>query len=123
MRSFELEDYSPLLSAIESPELDLILVGGHAVSVYAHRYRRNCPALDVCLPSRIKDADLIGTVASGMQLASRLNAQWKKEPTKGGMIGLSIGHIELPGVPGAKVEILGTDTGCKTGRDPKHCGG
>jgi len=75
--------------------------------VYAHRYRRNCPALDVCLPSRIKDADLIGTVASGMQLASRLNSQWKKEPTKGGMIGLSIGHIELPGVPGAKVEILG----------------
>jgi hypothetical protein len=39
VRSFELEDYSELLSAIESPELDLILVGGHAVSVYAHRYR------------------------------------------------------------------------------------
>ena len=79
MRSFELEDYSPLLSAIESSELDLILVGGHAVSVYAHRYRRNCPALDVYLPFRSKDADLIGTVASGMQLASRLNSQWKKE--------------------------------------------
>lgn len=78
MRSFELEDYSALLSAIESPELDLILVGGHAVSVYAHRYRRNSPALDAYLPFRCKDADLIGTVASGTELASRLNAQWKK---------------------------------------------
>ena len=114
MRSFELEDYSALLSAIESPELDLILVGGHAVSVYAHRYRRNCSALDAYLPFRSKDADLIGTVASGIQLASRLNVQWKKEPTKGGMIGLSLGHIELPGVPGAKVELLGQILGVKT---------
>ena len=114
MRSFKLEDYSELLAAIESPGLDLILVGGHAVSVYGYDYHRSCPALDAYLPFLSKDADLIGTVASGMQLASRLNAQWKKESTKGGLRGLSIGHIELPNVPGAKVEILGQILGVKT---------
>jgi hypothetical protein len=114
VRSFKLEDYSELLAAIESPGLDLILVGGHAVSVYGYDYHRSCPALDAYLPFLSKDADLIGTVASGMQLASRLNAQWKKESTKGGLRGLSIGHIELPNVPGAKVEILGQILGVKT---------
>jgi hypothetical protein len=114
VRSFKLEDYSELLAAIESPDLDLILVGGHAVSVYGYDYHRSCPALDAYLPFLSKDADLIGTVASGMQLASRLNAQWKKESTKGGLRGLSIEHIELPNVPGAKVEILGQILGVKT---------
>lgn len=42
-----------------------------------------------------------------MRLASPLGPEWRQNPIKGGMRGLSLGHIPLPGVAGAKVEILG----------------
>jgi hypothetical protein len=40
-------------------------------------------------------------------IGNRLQANWKQNPRKGGMLGLSLGHVELPGRPEVKVEILG----------------
>jgi hypothetical protein len=114
VKLFDLGDYIPVLAAIDNAKLDLILVGGHAVSVYAHKYRPKCPELERYLPFRSKDADWLGSITLGMRLASSLGSEWKRNPTKGGMRGLSLGHIPLPGVAGAKVEILGKILGADT---------
>ena len=91
MKLFELGDYISVLAVIDTANLDLILVGGHAVSVYAHKYRPKCPELERYLPFRSKDADWIGTIDVGLRLAAALGSQWKQDPTKGGMRGLSSG--------------------------------
>ena len=107
MKLFELSDYVDVLAAVGEADLDLIMVGGNAVSFYAEKYRLTCSELNSLLPVLSKDTDWLGSVEAGMKLASRLKANWKQNPRKGGMLGLSLGHVELPGRPEVKVEILG----------------
>ena len=107
MSGFELGALGPVFRAIERANLDLILVGGHAVSFYAAKYGDRCPQLLRYFPLRSKDADWIGTVDDGIRLASALNMPWHKNPRKGGMQGLSLGRIDLQVPPGGKIEILG----------------
>ena len=107
MKLFELSDYVDVLAAVGEADLDLIMVGGNAVSFYAEKYRLTCSELNPLLPVLSKDTDWLGSVEAGMKLANRLQANWKQNPRKGGMLGLSLGHVELPGRPEVKVEILG----------------
>jgi hypothetical protein len=104
---FDLSALDPVFLAIERANLDLILVGGHAVSFYAVKYRDRCPELLRYFPLLSKDADWIGTVEDGMRLASVLRLAWNRNPRKGGMQGLSLGRINLEVPPGATIEILG----------------
>lgn len=107
MSGFELSALEPVFRAIKLADLDLVLVGGHAVSFYAVKYVGRCPELLKYFPLLSKDADLIGTVDDGLRLASALRLEWRRNPRKGGMQGLSLGQINLPEPPGAKLEILG----------------
>jgi hypothetical protein len=104
---FELSALDSVFRAINRANLDLILVGGHAVSYYAAKYHDRCPELLRFFPLRSKDADWIGTVDDGMRLACALHLGWRRNPRKGGMQGLSLGRIELQVPPGATIEILG----------------
>jgi hypothetical protein len=104
---FELSALDPVFRAIKLADLDVVLVGGHAVSFYAVKYADRCPELLRYFPLLSKDADLIGTVNDGLRLAAALRLEWQRNPRKGGMQGLSLGQINLPEPPGAKLEILG----------------
>jgi hypothetical protein len=104
---FDLSGLEPVFLAIERANLDVILVGGHAVSFYAAKYRERCPDLLAFLPLLSKDGDWIGTVDDGMRLAAALHLDWKANPRKGGMQGLSLGRIDMLRPNGAKIEILG----------------
>jgi hypothetical protein len=104
---FDLSALEAVFLAVERAGLDLILVGGHAVSFYAAKYRDRCPELAEYFPLRSKDADWIGTIDDGMRLASALHLTWRRNPRKGGMQGLSLGRIDLQEPPGGKIEILG----------------
>jgi hypothetical protein len=77
------------------------------VSSYAIKYSDRCPELLQYFPLFGKDADLLGTVDDGLRLASALRLEWRRNPRKGGMQGLSLGQINLLEPPGAKLEILG----------------
>ena len=88
VKLFELSDYVDVLAAVGDADLDLIMVGGNAVSFYAEKYRLTCPELNPLLPVLSKDTDWLGSVEAGMQLASRLQVNWKQNPRKGGMLGL-----------------------------------
>ena len=105
MKLFELSDYVDVLTAVGEADLDLIMVGGNAVSFYTEKYRLTCSELNPLLPVLSKDSDWLGSVKTGMKLANRLQANWKQNPRKGGMLGLSLGHVELPGRPEVKVEF------------------
>jgi hypothetical protein len=105
VKLFELSDYVDVLAAVGEADLDLIMVGGNAVSFYAEKYRLTCSELNPLLPVLSKDTDWLGSVEAGMKLANRLQANWKQNPRKGGMLGLSLGHVELPSRPEVKVEI------------------
>jgi len=59
---FDLSALEAVFLAVERAGLDLILVGGHAVSFYAAKYRDRCPELAEYFPLRSKDADWIGTM-------------------------------------------------------------
>ena len=107
MSGFDLRALEPVFLGIERAGLDLILVGGHAVSFYATKYRERCPELQPYLPLLSKDGDWIGTINDGLRLAATLQLKWKANPRKGGMQGLSLGRIEMPTPAGAKIEILG----------------
>ncbi|MFY9987405.1 MAG: hypothetical protein WAK31_21790 [Chthoniobacterales bacterium] len=107
MSGFDLSALEPVFLAVERTDLDLILVGGHAVSFYAAKYRDRCPELAQYFPLRSKDADWIGTIDDGMRLASALHLIWRGNPRKGGMQGLSLGRIDLDEPRGGKIEILG----------------
>jgi hypothetical protein len=67
--AFDLRALEVVFLAIEQAGLDVILVGGHAVSFYAAKYREHCPELLLYLPLLSKDGDWIGTVDDGMRLA------------------------------------------------------
>jgi hypothetical protein len=108
---FDLGALDPVFLAIERANLDVILVGGHAVSFYAANYSDRCPDLLRYFPLRSKDADWIGTIDDGMRLASALRLDWRRNPRKGGMQGLSLGRIDLQDPPGGKIEILGNILG------------
>jgi hypothetical protein len=58
---FELNALHSVFRAINEANLDLVLVGGHAVSYYAAKYYDRCPELLSFFPLRSKDADWIGT--------------------------------------------------------------
>jgi hypothetical protein len=104
---FELSALEPVFRAIKLADLDVVLLGGHAVSFYAVKYSDRCPELLRYYPLLSKDADLLGTVDDRLRLASALRLEWRRNPRKGGMQGLSLGQINLPEPPGAKLEILG----------------
>ena len=107
MKLFELSDYKALIAAVKAADLDLVLVGGQAVNYYSAYYLPVCEELRALTPFVSKDADLLGTVDDGLRLAQAMNAQWKQNPRKGGMQGLSLGNLVLSDQPEAKVEILG----------------
>lgn len=114
VRLSDFSEYVEVLAAIHDDDLDIVLVGGHAVSVYARKYHDQCPQLDSFFPFLSKDADWLGTIDLGMRLAAKLSAEWKKNPTKGGMRGLSLGSISLPNHPDVRIEILGQILGPTT---------
>ena len=82
MKLFELSDYVDVLAAVGEADLDLIMVGGNAVSFYAEKYRLTCSELNSLLPVLSKDTDWLGSVEAGMKLANRLQANWKQNPRK-----------------------------------------
>ena len=107
MKPFSLTEYLPLLAQARGAGLEVVLVGGQAVSLYAAHFVPDCPAIAAFAPFVSKDADLLGTVDDGLSLARRLNVPWQQSSSKGGMRGLCLGHLSLPHPADAKVEILG----------------
>jgi hypothetical protein len=77
------------------------MVGGNAVSFYAEKYRLTCSELNSLLPVLSKDTDWLGSVEAGMKLANRLQANWKQNPWKGGMLILAV-HRAHPSRLGAQ---------------------
>jgi hypothetical protein len=82
---FDLSALQPVFLAIERAGLDVILVGGHAVSFYATKYRQRCPELQAYLPLLSKDGDWIGSINDGLRLAAILQLEWN--PNRRGIQG------------------------------------
>ena len=120
MKHFSLTEYLPLLAQAHQAGLEVVLVGGQAVSLYAAHYVADCPAIAVFAPFVSKDADLLGTVDDGLSLARRLDVPWQQSAHKGGMRGLCLGHLSLPNPADAKVEILGCVLGGGRADHPHH---
>jgi hypothetical protein len=64
VKLFELSDYVDVLAAVGEADLDLIMVGGNAVSFYAEKYRLTCSELNPLLPTSIVGAK--GSIQSGL---------------------------------------------------------
>ena len=69
MKLFELSDYVDVLAAVGEADLDLIMVGGNAVSFYAEKYRLTCSELSSLLPVLSKDTDWLGSVEASLPRA------------------------------------------------------
>ena len=111
-RAHRLTDYKPVLAAAGTLDTQAILVGGQAVYFWASRYSDRFPALETFLPYTSQDADYLADVPTAQRLASQLQSRFHPAPTKGGMLGLSLGDIPLEGE--MKVEILGRINGVKS---------
>jgi hypothetical protein len=110
-RSYQLADYEPVIEAAERSQIEAVLVGGQAVYFWATRYRAQCPELEGFLPYTSQDADYLADEGAARILARSLNSYFLPSPRKGGMLGLSLGHIPLK--HGMDVEILGCVNGLK----------
>jgi hypothetical protein len=110
-RSYQLADYEPVIEAADRSHIEAVLVGGQAVYFWATRYRARCPELEEFLPYTSQDADYLADEGAARILARSLNSCFHPSPRKGGMLGLSLGHIPLE--HGMDVEILGRVNGLK----------
>ncbi len=108
-RAYKLTDYEPILAAAGDLDTRAILVGGQAVYFWATRYFDRFPALEAFLPYTSQDADYLADVPAARELARHLKSRFCPSPTKGGMLGLSLGDIPLG--EDMKVEILDASTG------------
>ncbi len=110
-RVYKLTDYRSVLAAAGDLDAQAILVGGQAVYFWATRYFDRFPELEAFLPYTSQDADYLADVPAAQELARHLESRFCPSPTKGGMLGLSLGDIPLG--EDMKVEILGRINGVK----------
>lgn len=110
-RVYKLTDYRSVLAAAGDLDAQAILVGGQAVYFWATRYFDRFPELEAFLPFTSQDADYLAEVPAAQELARHLKSRFCPSPTKGGMLGLSLGDIPLG--DDMKVEILGRINGVK----------
>ena len=108
-RIYELADYDSVIEAAGHPDIRAVLVGGQAVYFWAMRYRQRCSELDQYMPYTSQDADYLADESSARKLAETLHCKFVRTPQKGGMLGLSLGHIPMNA--GMDVEILGRVNG------------
>lgn len=99
----EVRDFSEVLSARLNGDLPL-LVGGHAVNLWAWVYRQRIgAAIDQWLPLTSKDLDLVGTIAMLQELKQHFGGTYRlsepRSPVVGQMV-LSLGGKEL------KIDVL-----------------
>jgi hypothetical protein len=83
VKLFELSDYVDVPAAVGAADLDLIMVGGNAVSFYAEKYRLTCSELNSLLPVLSKDTDWLGSVEAGMKLANPIEGELETKPAEG----------------------------------------
>lgn len=108
-RIYELADYESVIEAAGHPDIRAVLVGGQAVYFWAMRYRQRRSELDQYMPYTSQDADYLADESSARKLAEMLHCKFVRAPQKGGMLGLSLGHIPMNN--GVDVEILGRVNG------------
>lgn len=89
-RRFVLEDFIEYLRILHGSRADYVLIGGHAVALWARRYLAESVtmALGVSLPLMSKDIDLRAEESVARALATTLrtvltHAQFKKQPHMG----------------------------------------
>ena len=108
-RIYELADYESVIEAAGRPDIHAVLVGGQAVYFWAMQYRQRCSELDHYMPYTSQDADYLADESAARKLAETLHCKFVRSPQKGGMLGLSLGHILIE--EGMDVEILGRVNG------------
>ena len=89
-RIFKLADFREYLRMLEAARADYVLIGGHAVALWAVRYLPGdeCAALGTDMPLLSKDLDLRAEESVARSLATALrtvltHAQFKKQPHMG----------------------------------------
>ena len=99
----EVRDFSAVLSARLEGDLPL-LVGGHAVNLWAWVYRERIgAAINQWLPLTSKDLDLVGTIAMLEELKQHFGGTYRLSGPRGPVVGqmsLSLGGKEL------KIDVL-----------------
>jgi len=86
-----LTDYRDVLEACSKNKLDVVLVGGSAVSVWVEHYKAK---LADRAPVTTKDLDLFGGEYEGRVLADSLGGKFIRNPRKGGLTNV-IGRVIL----------------------------
>ena len=103
------EDFGVVFKEAHLNGIDLVLVGGQACSFFALRYRSRSKGLEKLYPYTSKDIDFFGGEYEADALARVLQRKLKRSPRKGGMLGLSVGKIEVN--PETLIEIVGSICG------------
>ena len=76
MSGFELSAPEPVFRAIKLADLDLVLVGGHAVSFYAVEYSDRCTESLQYFHLLSKDADLFDSCSDNSRLLLVISELW-----------------------------------------------